>query len=146
MSWAITSDVSQCLVEAIDDFKGELVVHPLCAHRCLVGDNLNMPFHRGKQSRNVVGSVTVNEQTIKGVADADTSHLSICNDAFPFLQVTVFIEISMHDACPCLDNRHTSIVAYEVNEFPSASRDTEIHITNCAKQFGGSLESGWQQS
>ena len=87
----------------------------------------------------------MNEQAIKGIADADTSHLGIRDDAPALLKVAVFVEISMHDARPRLDDGHASIVANEVDEFPSASGNAEVHIADSTEQFRRGFVGGRQQ-
>ena len=77
----------------------------------------------------------MDEQAVEGVADAHPACLGIIDDPTAFLQVAVFVEVGMNNACSCLYDRHTGIAADEVDELPSSTGNAEVNIADSTKQF-----------
>ena len=90
-------------------------------------------------------SVFVDEETIQGIADADTACLGVVDDCFAHFQVTVLVKIGIHHASPRLDDRDAGSVAHEVDKFAAATWDAEVHIAHSIQHLARSLVGCRQQ-
>ena len=87
----------------------------------------------------------MDKQAIQRIADADATRFGIQDNPLAHLQIALGIEISIHHTSSRLDDRHTSIVAHEVNQPAPATRNANIDIPHSAEHLSRGLMSGREQ-
>ena len=93
----------------------------------------------------VAQATFMNEQAVEGIANGDTAGLGIVDDRLAHLQVTVLIEIGIHDTSARLDDRYTGGVSDKVDELTTTTGNAEVDIADGIQHLACCLVGGRQK-
>ena len=85
----------------------------------------------------VAQTLTVNDQTIQGVAYTNAAGFGIINNGGCFIYVAGFIKIGMHNTGTCFNHGHFTIPAHIIDQVLATPWYQYIHVTNRVKQCLG---------
>ena len=87
----------------------------------------------------------MDKQTVEGVADRDTARLGIVDDGLAHLQVSIFVEVGVHDTSASLYDRYACVVPDKLYKPLSAARNAEVYIPYSVQHLMSGLVSGRHQ-
>ena len=88
----------------------------------------------------------MDDKTIQGIANADTTSLGITDDGFAHLQVALFVEIGIDNTCTRLNDWYAGSIANKVDKASSTTRNTQVDIAYGIEHLASSFMGGRQQS
>ena len=95
--------------------------------------------------RKVGQTMAMYQEAIEGIADADASCLRIFDDGCSPLGAAFAVEIGMADAGTGFNDRNGGILAYEIYQSSSSTRNEQIDEVACMKEGRGCFMVGGQE-
>ena len=87
----------------------------------------------------------MDDETVEGVAYANTARFGVVDDAYSFLQVSILVKVGMANAGTSFYDRYRRFLADEVYETFGTSWNDDVHVAVGMEHLTGRLMGGWQQ-
>ena len=89
--------------------------------------------------------VHIYNQTVQGIAHADTACLGVADNGGSFRHITLLVKINVTHTGSCLDNGNRGVLPHIVYQPLAAAGDNQIHIAAGMEQRVGRIMSCRQQ-